>query len=92
MFDTDDGCTDDLPISFSFGEILSSDLGPEDLCSMKNFEFVCSVDLNFMGDVGAINDGGVVFIAGLDVVDSFVDVGVLVHGILIYIFFRIRHK
>ena len=60
VFDAHDGCAYDLSVSFAFGEILSSDLCPEDLGSMENFEFMGSVDLYFVGDVGAVDDGGVV--------------------------------
>ena len=60
MFDADNGRTDDLSIPFPLGGILSSNLGPEDVSAMKNFELMSSIDFYLMGDVWAFNDGSIV--------------------------------
>jgi len=80
VFDADNDSTDDLSVTLSFGGVLSSDLSPEDLGSVENFELLGSIDLNFMRNVGALDDGCVVTIARLHEIDSLVQVRVLMHA------------
>ena len=84
MLDAYNSSTDDLPITLSFGKVLPPNLGPEDLSTMKNFELMSPIDLNFMGDVWTFNNSSMVTISGLNLVNSLIDVGIGVHDLYIY--------
>jgi hypothetical protein len=72
VFDADHDSTDDLSIALAFGGVLAPDLRPEDLRPVKNFELLGPINLNFMRDVWAFDDGCVVSVARLHKIDAFV--------------------
>ena len=79
MFDTDNCSTDYLSVALAFGRVLTTDLSPEDLGAMKDVEFLCPIDLNFMRDVGTIDNGSMIPEPWLDKVSALVEIGVLMH-------------
>ena len=71
--------TDNFSVTFSFGEVVSANLSPENLCPVKYFEPMCIIDFYFVVDVWAINDGSVIPMTGLYKVDSLVKIQSLIH-------------
>ena len=87
MFDTNNGCTDDLSVSFAFWGVLSSDLSPKDVGSVEYSEFLGVVNFNFVGNIGTFNNSSMVTVTWLNLIDALVNVRVLVHDLFfIFIF------
>jgi hypothetical protein len=85
MLDTDHGSTDDLSIALTFGGVLTPNLGPEDLCAMKDFEILSTIDFYLVRNVRTLNDCRMVTVPSLHEVDPLVDVRVLMH-LTLYLF------
>ena len=66
VFDADNCCTNDLPVALALGGVLPADLCPEDVCAVEYLEVLGPIDFYFVGDVGTLDDGGVVAVASLN--------------------------
>ena len=71
--------TDNFSVAFSFRKVVSANLGPENLCTVKYLESMCIIDFYFVVNVGAVNDGNVIPMARLHKVDSLVKIQRLIH-------------
>ena len=79
MLDPNDYPVYDFAIALALGKIMPANLGPIDLGSMDDLEAMGVIDLYFLMDIWAFNDGCVVPVALLDQVDPLVYVMILIH-------------
>ena len=58
---------------------MAANFGPVDLRSMEYLQSMCIIYFDSLGNVGALNDCGIVFESALNKVGSLVKVVILVH-------------
>ena len=79
MFDAYNHCTDDLSVAFPFWPVLPPHLCPEDRCAMEDFQFLSSIDFDFVGNIRTFDDRCVISVSRLNEISSFIQVSILVH-------------
>lgn len=87
MFESDNGSVDDelLLIGVLFGDVEFSYLAPIYSGTIKNLKTLGVIDLNFLSEIRAVNNGGFVPEAGLYVVNPLVKIKTFKHKNLPFI-------